>query len=83
VAIMLPIHNENTTAGRYELDGLSVHYGPATISGFDTLAGCRAAEPIVVAFYKRTTSSAAKTECVRVTQVAHEEGRAYALRRGH
>jgi hypothetical protein len=46
------------------LISLSVHYGPATISGFDTLAGCRAAEPVVVAFYKKTTSSAAKTECV-------------------
>jgi hypothetical protein len=48
------------------LISLSVHYGPATISGFDTLAGCRAAEPVVVAFYKKTTSSAAKTECVEL-----------------
>jgi hypothetical protein len=46
------------------LISLGVHYGPATISGFDTLEGCRAAEPIVVAFYKKTTTSVIKTECV-------------------
>jgi hypothetical protein len=46
------------------LISLSIHYGPATISGFDTLDSCRAAEPIVVAFYKKTTTSAVKTECV-------------------
>jgi hypothetical protein len=48
------------------LISLSVHYGPATISGFDTLDGCRAAEPIVVAFYKKTTTSVVKTECVEL-----------------
>jgi hypothetical protein len=48
------------------LISLSVHYGPATISGFDTLEGCRAAQPIVVAFYKKTTTSVVKTECVEL-----------------
>jgi hypothetical protein len=48
------------------LISLSVHYGPATISGFDTLEGCRAAEPIVVAFYKKTTTSVVKTECIEL-----------------
>jgi hypothetical protein len=48
------------------LVSLGVHYGPTTISGFDTLAGCRAAEPIVAAFYKRTTNSTVSTECVEL-----------------
>ena len=49
------------------LISLGVHYGPTTISGFDTLAGCQAAEPIVVAFYKKTTASnVVKTECVEL-----------------
>jgi hypothetical protein len=48
------------------LISLNVHFGPATISGFDTLEGCRAAQPIVVAFYKRTTPSTVKTECVEL-----------------
>ena len=52
------------------LISLSVHYGPATISGFDTLAGCRAAEPIVIAFYKKTTTSDCKDRVRRATQVA-------------
>lgn len=46
------------------LISLNVHYGPATISGFETLAGCRAAEPIVTAFYTKTTTSTVATECV-------------------
>jgi hypothetical protein len=38
-----------------------------TISGFDTLAGCQAAEPTVVAFYKKTTASnVVRTECVEL-----------------
>jgi hypothetical protein len=50
------------------LSGLpgGVHYGPSTISGFDTREGCRSAEPIVVAFYKKTTTSVVKTECVEL-----------------
>jgi hypothetical protein len=48
------------------LISLNVHYGPAAISGFDTLAGCRAAEPIVAAFYRRTTTSTVATECVEL-----------------
>jgi hypothetical protein len=49
------------------LISLGVHYGPTTISGFDTLAGCQAAEPTVVAFYKKTTASnVVKTECVEL-----------------
>jgi hypothetical protein len=48
------------------LISLNVHYGPATIAGFATLEGCRAAEPIVAAFYKRTTTSTVTTECVEL-----------------
>jgi hypothetical protein len=48
------------------LISLNVHYGPATIAGFDTLAGCQAAEPMVVAFYRRTTTSTVATECVEL-----------------
>ncbi len=48
------------------LISLNIHYGPATIAGFETLQGCRAAEPIVAAFYKRTTRSAVVTECVEL-----------------
>jgi hypothetical protein len=48
------------------LISLSVHYGPATIAGFNTLEGCRAAEPIVAAFYKKTTTSTVKIECVEL-----------------
>ncbi len=48
------------------LISLNVHYGPATISGFDTLAGCRASQPIVAAFYKKTTPSPVTTECVEL-----------------
>lgn len=48
------------------LISLNVHYGPATISGFDTLAGCQAATPIVAAFYKKTTTSTVKIECVEL-----------------
>jgi hypothetical protein len=36
------------------------------LSGFDTLAGCRAAEPIVAAFYEKTTTSTVTTECVEL-----------------
>jgi hypothetical protein len=40
---------------------------PATISGFDSLAACRAAEPAVIAFYKRTMrSTAIAIECVEL-----------------
>ena len=40
---------------------------PATISGFDNLAACRAAEATVAAFYKRTTrSTAVAIECVEL-----------------
>jgi hypothetical protein len=31
---------------------LNFHFGPATISSFSTLEAGRAAEPLVVAFYK-------------------------------
>ncbi len=48
------------------LVSLGVHYGPVAISGFDTLAGCRASEPIVTEFYKRTTNSTVQTECVEL-----------------
>jgi hypothetical protein len=48
------------------LISLSVHYGPATISGFDALEGCHAAEPIVAAFYRKTTTGTVKTECVEL-----------------
>ncbi|HKM64700.1 MAG TPA: hypothetical protein VJY39_19650 [Acidisphaera sp.] len=48
------------------LINLGGHYGPATISGFDTMAACRAAEPIVVAFYRKTTPSSVTTECVEL-----------------
>ena len=48
------------------LISLNVHYGPATIAGFETLEGCHAAEPIVVAFYKKTTTSMVTTECVEL-----------------
>ena len=50
------------------LISLNVHCGPATISGFDTLAGCRAAEPIVAAFYKKTTTGTVMTECVELSR---------------
>ena len=40
---------------------------PATISGFDSQAACRAAEPAVAAFYKRTMRSiAVVTECLEL-----------------
>ena len=46
------------------LISLNVHFGPATIAGFDTLASCQAAKATVTAFYKRTTrSSVVITEC--------------------
>jgi hypothetical protein len=46
---------------------LGVHYGPATIAGFDTLSGCEAARPTVVAFYKKATrSNDVITECVEL-----------------
>ena len=48
------------------LISLGPQYGPATIAGFDTMAGCRAAEPVVVAFYKKTTPSIVRTECVEL-----------------
>ena len=48
------------------LISLNVHYGPATIAGFDTLEACRAAEPIVTAFYRKTTTSTVTTECVEL-----------------
>ena len=48
------------------LISLGVHYGPATVSGFETLEGCRAAEPIIAAFYRKTTTSVVKTECVEL-----------------
>jgi hypothetical protein len=48
------------------LISLGVHYGPTTISGFETLAGCRAAQPIIVAFYKKTTTSTVRAECVEL-----------------
>ena len=40
---------------------------PATISGFGSLAACRAAQPAVVAFYKHTArSNAVTTACVEL-----------------
>lgn len=48
---------------------LNYHFGPATISGFSTLAACRAAEPIVAAFYKKvspTSTVTVSTECVEL-----------------
>ena len=44
---------------------------PATISGFDTLAACRAAEPTVAAFYRRTArSTTIAIECVELPRAA-------------
>ncbi len=49
------------------LIALGVHYGPATIAGFDSLKACEAARPKVIGFYKRTTRSTdVVTECVEL-----------------
>jgi hypothetical protein len=49
------------------LIALGVHYGPATLSGFDTIAACKAAQPTVVAFYRKTTrSNQIITQCVEL-----------------
>ncbi len=47
------------------LIALGVHYGPTTLSGFDSIASCKAAQPTVVAFYRKTTrSNQIVTQCV-------------------
>ena len=44
---------------------------PAAISGFENLAACRAAEPAVAAFYKRTArSSMVAISCVELPKSA-------------
>ena len=49
------------------LISLGTHYGPATIAGFDTIGACQAAQPTVVAFYKKTTrGTGVTTECVEL-----------------
>jgi len=44
---------------------LGVHYGPATIAGFDSLGACEASRQTVVTFYKKATrTNDVITECV-------------------
>ena len=44
-------------------------HGPATVGGFDTLAACNAARPIVAHFFKTATrSTTVVTECVELAK---------------
>ena len=44
-------------------------HGPATLSGFDTIAACNAARPIVMDFFKKATrSNVVVVDCVELAK---------------